>query len=93
MQHVTVLKRVLRYLLGTKSYRITYNDVLRHPNQFFGYANTAFANTDDHKSTTGYVFKMARRAVTWYSKKQTVTALSPTEAKYITLSETAREAH
>ena len=87
MQHVSALKRVLRYLSGTKSYGITYGDVLDHPNHFFGYADAAFANADEHKSTTGYVFKMARGAVTWYSKKQTITALSSTEAEYIALSE------
>jgi hypothetical protein len=59
MQHVSALKRVLRYLSGTKSYGITYGDVLDHPNHFFGYADAAFANADEHKSTTGYVFKMA----------------------------------
>jgi hypothetical protein len=32
MQHVTALKWVLRYLSGTKSYGITYNNVLGHPN-------------------------------------------------------------
>jgi hypothetical protein len=80
-------------LSGTKSYGITYNNVLGHPNQFFGYANTAFANANNHKSTTGYIFKMARGAVTWYLKKQMVMALLSTEAEYIALLETAREAH
>jgi len=64
MQHILALKQVLRYLLGTKSYRITYGNVLDHPNHFFSYADTAFANADKHKSTTRYVFKMARGAVT-----------------------------
>jgi len=30
--------------------------------------------------------------VTWYSKRQSITALSSTEVEYIALSETAREA-
>jgi hypothetical protein len=80
-------------LLGTKSYRITYGDVLDYPNHFFGYADTAFANADKHKSITGYVFKMARGAVTWYSKKQTITVLLSMEAEYITLLEVGWEAH
>jgi hypothetical protein len=42
MQHITMLKRVLRYLSETRSYGITYHDILGHPNQFFGYANTSF---------------------------------------------------
>jgi len=68
LQHIIVLKHVLRYLSEMRSYGITYNDVLRHPNYFFGYADAAFANTDDQKSTISYVFMIARGAVTWYSK-------------------------
>ena len=47
LQHMSALKCVLRYLSGTRSYGITYNSVLGHPNYFFGYADAAFANTDD----------------------------------------------
>src|SRR6266851_4034930 len=86
MQHVTMLKRVLQYLSGTRLYRITYHNILGHPNQFFGYADASFANANDLKSTTGYVFKMSRGAITWYSKKQTVTALLTMKAEYIALS-------
>jgi hypothetical protein len=89
MQHVTTLKRVLRYLSGTKSYGITYNNVLGHPNYFFSYADASFANTDDLKSITGYVFMMAGGAITWFSKKQSITAMLTTEAEYIALSEAA----
>jgi len=42
MQHITALKHVLRYLSGTRSYAITYNNVLDHPNHFFGYTDAAF---------------------------------------------------
>ena len=73
-------------MLGIKLYRITYSDILDHLNHFYGYANA-----NDCKSTIRYVFKMARGAVTWYLKKQTVIALSFTKAEYITLSEIARE--
>jgi len=64
IQHITTLKRMLRYLSGTRSYAITYNDVLDHPNHFFGYTDAAFANVDDQKSTSGYVFMMAKGAIT-----------------------------
>jgi hypothetical protein len=64
MQHVTALKCVLRYLSGTKTYAITYSDILDHPNHFYGYADAAFANADDQKSTSGYVFMMAGGAIT-----------------------------
>ena len=64
MQHVTALKCVLRYLSGTRTYAITYSDVLDHPNHFYGYADAAFANADNQKSTSGYVFMMAGGAIT-----------------------------
>jgi hypothetical protein len=91
MQHITALKRVLRYLSGTRTYAITYSDVLDHPNHFYGYADATFANADDQKLTSGYVFMMARGAITWFSKKQTITALLSTEAEYIALSEAVHE--
>ena len=89
MQHVTMLKRVLRYLSGTRLYGIMYHNVLGHLNQFLGYANASFTDADDLKSTTRYVFKMSRGAITWYSNKQSVTALLTMEAEYIALSKVA----
>jgi hypothetical protein len=93
LQHISALKWVLRYLSETRSYGITYNDVLGHPNYFFGYADAAFANADDQKSTTSYVFMIAGGTVTWYFKRQSITTLSSTEAEYIALLEMAHEAH
>jgi hypothetical protein len=92
MQHVSALKHVLCYLSGTRSYGITYNDVLGHPNYFFSYADASFRSMDDLKSITGYVFMMAGGTITWFSKKQSITAMSTTEAEYIALSEAAGEA-
>ena len=95
-QHTGALKRILRYLAGTKSYGITYTNspenTNNNPNIFSGYADAAFANQDDCKSTSGYVFMAAGGAITWRSKKQTTVALSSTEAEYIALAEAAREA-
>ena len=61
LQHVTALKRILQYLAGTKNLGITYSKTADNPNNniFHGFANAAFANHDDHKSTSGYVFLAA----------------------------------
>ena len=93
LQHVTALKRILRYLAETKNLGITYSKTADNPdkNIFHGFANAAFANHDDHKSTSGYVFLAAGGAITWKSKKQTTIALSSTQAEYVALSEAARE--
>jgi len=94
LQHVTALKRILRYLAGTKNLGITYSKTANNPdnNIFHGFADAAFANHDDHKSTSGYVFLAAGGAITWKSKKQTMIALSTTQAEYVALSEAACEA-
>ena len=87
------LKQVLQYLSGTRSYRITYSNssshITNYLNDFYGFADAAFTNQDDFKSTSGYVFLAAGGAITWRSKKQTMILLSSTEAcaEYVTLAE------
>jgi hypothetical protein len=61
LKHTGMLKRILRYLAGTKNYVITYSKyspqrILEGENMFHGYADAAYANTDDFKLTSGYVF-------------------------------------
>jgi hypothetical protein len=92
LQHTMALKRILRYLNGTKSYRINYKALPDKINFFSGYADAAYANSDDCRSTTGYVFLAGNGAITWSSKRQISTALSSTQAEYVALSEASREA-
>ena len=99
LQHIGAAKRILRYLKGTKNLAIQYSAKRNNseipqenPNLFYGYADAAYANTDDYKSTSGYVFLVGGGAITWRSKKQTMISLSSTEAEYIALSEAGREA-
>jgi hypothetical protein len=74
------------------TYRNNNLDDTEENNLFHGYADAAFANCEDLKSTTGYVFLSSGGAITWKSKKQTVIALSTTESEYVALSEAGREA-
>ena len=95
LQHHSAIKPILHYLKGTKTLGITYRkpqNATEHENLFHGYADTAYVNAEDLKSTTGYIFLAAGGAITWKSKKQTVIALSSTEAEYVVLSEAGREA-
>ena len=39
----------------------------------------------DRKSFTGYAFILGGSAVSWFSKKQSTTALSSAETKYLSL--------
>jgi hypothetical protein len=92
LQHVGALKRILKYLAGTGTHGITYSKIPLSGNLFHRYADAAYANVDDCKSTSGYIYLMAGGAITWRSKKQMTVALSSTEAEYIALSEAGREA-
>ena len=96
LQHIGALKCILRYLAGTKNLGITYSENPDHDrlstlSLFHGYADAAYANSDDLKSTSGYVFLASGGVITWKSKKQTTRALSSMEAKYIALSKAGRE--
>ena len=91
LQHNIAIKRILRYLAGTKSHGIVYKVNPKHQN-LHGYADAAYGNAERNKSITGYVFLVADSAITWCSKKQIAIALSSTEAEYVVLSESAREA-
>ena len=57
-----------------------------------GYSDADWAgDKDDSKSTSGYLFQVARGPVSWRSKKQDTVALSTAEAKYVALSSAAKE--
>jgi hypothetical protein len=47
---------------------------------------------DDRKSISGYVFSLGTGMVSWSSKKQSVVALSSTEAEFVAANEAARQA-
>ncbi len=97
-KHYGSAKRVLRYIKGTRNYGITYHaSSTRHvgppdSNLFYGFSDAAFANADENRSISGYVYLSNGGAITWGSKKQTCIALSSTEAEYVALSEASREA-
>ena len=48
-------------------------------------------NSDNGKSTGGYLVKLGTGAVSWSSKLQTMVALSTTEAEYIAAVEASKE--
>lgn len=88
--HWTAVKRILRYLKGTKEFGITYS---KTGGNLIGYSDSDFAgDTGSRKSTTGFVFLNGNGAISWCSRKQQTISLSTTEAEYIAASEAAREA-
>ena len=95
LSHYMALKRVLRYLKETIDHGITYqndNTLFENNNLCHQYSDAAYANTDNHKLTSGCVFLVNKGAITWGSKKQSTITLSTTEAEYVTISKASREA-
>ncbi|WKA01364.1 hypothetical protein VitviT2T_019647 [Vitis vinifera] len=81
-QHWKATKKVLRYLQGTKDLMLTY----RRTNilDVVGFCDADLAGCiDDKKSTTGYIFMMPGRVVSWKSVKQTLTASLTMEVEYV----------
>jgi hypothetical protein len=61
--------------------------------QLHGYCDVDWAgDTQDRRSTTGYVFMLGNGAISWNSKRQPTIALSTTEAEYMATSQGIKEA-
>jgi hypothetical protein len=89
--HWKAVKRVLRYLKGTRHYSLTYG--VGHPPHFYGFTDSNWAgDKGDRRSTCGYVFFLHGGAINWRSRKQKSVALSSVEAEYVAASEAARDA-
>ena len=91
-EHWTAAKRILRYLQGTSDWGITFN-ASNSTLDLLGYVDADWAGDPvTRKSQSGYVFMLGGGAVSWASKKQSVVALSTTEAEYVSASLAAQEA-
>ena len=82
LNHWKAVKKVMRYLQGTKDYMLTYKRSSQL--EVTGYSDSDFVGCpDDRKSTSGFIFMMEGGAVSWKSVKQTLTATSTMEAEYV----------
>jgi hypothetical protein len=80
--HVAAVKRILRYLKGTTSYGLWYEK--GKGDELTGWSDSDYAgDIDDRRSTSGYVFMIGTKVVSWSSRKQPIVTLSTTEAEFI----------
>ena len=88
--HWSGVKRILRYLKGTIDHGLTFtasDEFILH-----GFSDADWAGcTESRKSTSGYAFFIGNCIVSWASKKQSIVALSSTEAEYVALCSAAQE--
>lgn len=85
------LKRLIKYLIGTKDLKLKLES--KKTEVLVGYADADWAqNRDDRKSNSGYIFKYRGACISWSCRKQNCVSLSSTEAEYIALAEACQEA-
>ena len=90
-EHIKNALHIVRYVNTYLHIRVKYNGLSGEGFIAFADADWA-ADPDTCKSTTGYIIKLAQGAVSWVSRKQKTVALSSTEAEYMCVSDTARQA-
>ena len=89
-EHWAAIDRLMKYLRGTMSYGILYSGF---PAVLEGYSDANWiSDSDEIKSTSGYVFTLAGGAISWKSAKQTIIARSTMESEFIALELAGSEA-
>ena len=92
-EHWQAAKGVLRYLVGTRDYGITFGCTDNSSDIITGFCDSDYAgDVDTRRSTTGYVFIMGGGAVSWSSRRQPTVAVSTTEAEYMAAAAAVKEA-
>nr|GEW10712.1 ribonuclease H-like domain, reverse transcriptase, RNA-dependent DNA polymerase [Tanacetum cinerariifolium] len=81
-QHMKAIRQVLRYVKGTKDYKITHKHNRR--DKIDGFSDSSYGvNTQEGKETTGIIFYYGESPISWSTQKQAIVALSSCESKFI----------
>jgi len=81
-EHMVAIKRVVRYLHGTKDWRLHLGGALEGESPLRCYVESDYAGCpDDYQSTSGVIITFGG-AVDWRSRKHKSTAQSTTNAEY-----------
>ena len=92
-EHWSGVKRVLRYLKGTLNYGLRFKASSDADFVLHGYSDADWAGcSETRKSMSGQIFRMGDCTISWRSHKQSIVALSTTEAEYVAMCEAAQEA-
>ena len=86
--HWQAVKRVFRYLAGTRSYALTYG-AERH--NLLRYTDADGASQEHRHAISGYAFLIDGGAISWMSHKQELVTLSTAEAEYVAATHAAKE--
>ena len=92
-QNKEAVKTIMRYLKATRTLGIKYDGEEGGNLIIKGYSDSDWASDyATKKSTSGLIFMLNGRPVSWCSKKQAMVVLSSTEAEYVALTFAAKEA-
>jgi hypothetical protein len=81
-------ERVLRYLAGTRTHKLTYTK--SKTTTLIGYSDADWANCEEtRKSTSGIIICLNNSPIYWRSKRQPIVTMSTTEAELVALTELA----
>ncbi|XP_058725779.1 secreted RxLR effector protein 161-like [Vicia villosa] len=87
--HLTLIKRVLRYIKGTIDHSVLMpmKKSTSTNAEVHGYTNSDFSgDQDEEKSIVGYIFMIRGALISWSSRKKSIVALSSCGAKYVAAS-------
>lgn len=87
---VLAVKRIFKYLNGTKHYGIIYEKNAELALDCFSDSDYG-GDPDTRRSTTGFVFIFGSGAISWSSQLQKCVTLSSTEAEYVASSQAVRD--
>ena len=89
--HWKAAKRILPYIHRTIQFKIHYST--GETSLLVGFIDSnCVGDLGDWKSTTGYVFTLGSRPISWACKKQSAISLSSVEAEYRAAVQTSEEA-
>ena len=86
--HWQAVKRVFRYLAGTRNHVLTYG---AEQYDLTGYTDADGASQEHRCAISGYAFLIDGGAVSWMSRKQELVTLSTVEAEYVAATHVAKE--
>jgi hypothetical protein len=87
--HWEAIKRVFRYLRGTKNNELILG---KTKDGLVGYSDADWASQEHRHSISAYTFIIDGGAISWSCQKQHIIALSTAEAEFISLTQAAKEA-
>ncbi|KAG9458815.1 hypothetical protein H6P81_003323 [Aristolochia fimbriata] len=91
--HWQAVKWILWYLQNTVDVGLAFERDESLGQCIVGYCDSDYAgDLDKRRSTTGYLFTLAKAPVSWKSTLQSTVALSTTEAEYMAITEAVKEA-